>query len=199
MRLNIRTRIAIMLVVGLLVPALVVGGIQLRLALEHPVWSFITDSVDDAVNTFMRDATVAHVSIDVGIYNGATQKNFMSATRPQGRAKSGRILLRPLTSDNRQFGQLNIEFDQEHLEEQLWARARQMLVLIGSILFSSIALLMLAARYGLIRPLLRLSRQARALAQGEATTNPVPWTRECRALIWCEKCGTSRVSRKSRC
>ncbi|MBK6905788.1 MAG: PAS domain S-box protein [Rhodocyclaceae bacterium] len=199
MRLNIRTRIAIMLVVGLLVPALVVGGIQLRLeyerlaeqtaadqdlaadnlrlALEHPVWSFITDSVDDAVNTFMRDATVAHVSIDVGIYNGATQKNFMSATRPQGRAKSGRILLRPLTSDNRQFGQLTIEFDQEHLEEQLWARAHQMLVLIGSLLFSSIALLMLAARYGLIRPLLRLSRQAKALAQGEATTNPVPWTR----------------------
>jgi signal transduction histidine kinase/HAMP domain-containing protein/ActR/RegA family two-component response regulator len=185
--------IAMAAAVGLLVPALLIGGAWVGLretevarqeqqrtidtkldilasSLSVLLWNLDTAAADEVVRAVMQSPDVVRVAV----IESASVKPFAEMAAPERRIGSVKQLERPIRRGGRVIGKVVLEVDDHVVQAQL-ARQRWLFVATVSLqLLLSLAAMLLLMNVRLMRPLRRLARFAADLAQGRFTVQAPP-------------------------
>ncbi|MCK6422164.1 MAG: response regulator [Aquabacterium sp.] len=185
--------IAMAAAVGLLVPALLIGGawvgwretevarqeqqrtIDTKLdilasSLSVLLWNLDSDAADEVVRAVMQSPDVVRVSV----VESASVKPFAEMAAPERRFGTVMQIERPIRRGGRVIGKVVLEVDDHVVKSQL-ARQRWLFVATVSLqLMLSLAAMLLLMNARLMRPLRRLGRFAADLAQGRFTVQAPP-------------------------
>lgn len=182
---SLSTGIAIVMCVGLLLPALVGSMALTRLnqtrmeieqgaylddkvallanSLANPVWNYDTMASEAIVDTLFRDAQVVRVTIAV---TEPAPSIFLNAERPIRRMGQPRIARHDLLRGGKTTGHVEVEVD-DGLSKQRFEEDRRAysFILLGQFILA-FALILTALRYWVIKPLAQLTAVSNQLSSG---------------------------------
>ncbi|TDR82673.1 EAL domain-containing protein [Paludibacterium purpuratum] len=181
--LSLRTVFLIAVLLGVLIPAMLSGALTLNLqreaattdlstdqrrvldilalGMQEPLWNLSRQSGAPLIESVMDDPRVVSIRVT------DTQSNtvFLSALRSERRIGSVSVLQKPVIYRGEEIGQVTIEFDTEHLANQLKSDLQRMLgTLLAQIVFSML-LIMAILHSRFLRPIRELTHQATQLAE----------------------------------
>ncbi len=184
-RVSLRQAFVLVVVLGLLVPALFVAQINLRLrqasmveqlkhdqdqitdilarGMRQPLWDLSTVNGRPLLDSVMKDERVVSVSV----WSTISQEVFLQATAPARRLGAIQVVTSPISQGTRQIGRLTIEFDQTHLAARISNLQRDFVLLIAAQFALSVILILVVLDSRFLRPLRQLGIQAMHLSRRE--------------------------------
>lgn len=181
--LSLRTVFLIAVLLGVLIPASLIGtlnfGLQretinaeletdqkrlldiVALGMQEPLWNLSRQAGGPLVESVMDDPRVVSIRVT------DTQSNtvFLSALRSERRIGSVSIVKKPVIYRGEEIGQVMIEFDTEHLVNKLKSDLQHMTLILLAQLGLSILLIMAILHSRFLRPIRELTDQATQLAE----------------------------------
>ncbi|WP_269532698.1 EAL domain-containing protein [Chitinimonas sp. BJYL2] len=146
----------------------------LALGLRQPLWDLSINAGQPLVDTTLKDPRIVSVRVD-GSFPG---EPFIAKVRPERRTGSVTQLEQPVRYGDQIIGKVAIEFDDGELDRRLRSQAKEFVLLIGLELGVSLFLILLLLNSRFLNPLRRLTEQASALTDHDASFAPPEWTRD---------------------
>ncbi|BEV73662.1 hypothetical protein THUN1379_31440 [Paludibacterium sp. THUN1379] len=181
--LSLRTVFLIAVLLGVLIPATLMGALTLNLqretvtsdlssdqkrvldilalGMQEPLWNLSRQSGAPLIESVMDDQRVVSIRVT------DTQSNtvFLSALRSERRIGSVSILQKPVIYRGEEIGQVTIEFDTEHLANRLKSDLQRMVMTLLAQIVLSMLLIMAILHSRFLRPIRQLTDQATQLAE----------------------------------
>ncbi len=194
-RLSLRQAFLIAVVLGLLIPALLISFLSFNLqrdkmetqlavdqnrlleivalGMQEPLWNLSRQAGAPLVSSVMDDDRIISVRVS------DTQSNtiFLSALRSERRIGGVAFVQKPVVYRGEEIGQVNIEFDTEHLGIAQKNQLKDLLLIVAAQLLLSIVLIMSILNSRFLKPIRQLSEQATQLAALQLD-QPFLWGRQ---------------------
>lgn len=192
---SLSTGIAIVMCVGLLLPALVGRTALTRLnqermeheqhtylddkivllanSLANPVWNYNTTAAEAIVNASLLDPQVVRIAIETSEPEPGA---FLSAERPERRIGNSRVARHDLVLSGKTIGHVEVEVDDGLRRQKLAQDGRDyVFILLGQFVLA-FALILTALRYWVLRPLSKLTTLFNRIGSGDLD-HPITWDR----------------------
>lgn len=185
MKLSLRTAIIIAILCGLLLPAVLMGYVNLNqslksareaqhndqlrflevlvLGIREPLWNMAPDAGRPLIDSIMGDERVVRINV-----NDATLGNFLHANRPDRRIGQLRQLSRTVYKQGAMIGVVTLEMDDGLSTRSILRNQLFFLAALASQIIISLGLSILLIYRRVLRPLATLRRQAEKLTSEEA-------------------------------
>lgn len=192
--LSLRTVFSVAVMLGLLIPASLIGTItynlqrenltahqkkdQLRLldivalGMQEPLWNLNDQAGVPLVSSVMEDPSV----ISIQIIDKQSNRVFLSVVRNERRVGRVAFARKPIVYQGEEIGLVTMEFDTENLVATLQHQLKNLLLILSGQLILSILLIMGALHFRFLKPVRQLTEQATQLAELKLDS-PFYWDR----------------------
>lgn len=188
MKLSLRTAIIVAILCGLLLPAILMGYVNLNqslksvreaqhndqlrflevlvLGIREPLWNMAPDAGRPLIDSIMGDERVVRISV-----NDATLGSFLHANRPDRRIGQLRQLSRTIYKQGAMIGVVTLEMDDGLYTRNILRNQLFFLAALASQIAISLGLSLFLVYQRVLHPLTLLRKQAEKLTTDEVQSN----------------------------
>ncbi|WP_417069893.1 PAS domain S-box protein [Niveibacterium terrae] len=183
-RLTVRRAILVAVMLGLLLPALLVGAIGgriffaeslrersdealnqygevLALGLQEPLWSFNPVAANKLIEAVMRSPDVYKIEV-----RDATLGTFVASEKAERRTDRSYHTERTIVQDGRRLGTVRIEISDALVVQSVRSRLLTLAITLAAQILIGFVLITLVLERRLVRPLQRVGEESMRLAEG---------------------------------
>ncbi|MBI1889141.1 MAG: PAS domain S-box protein [Burkholderiales bacterium] len=208
---TIRRAIVLAVLTGLLIPALLIGGISwfkkydeevikrtedvlqenvelLVKGMQEPLRNRNQESGSSLLNVMLRNPDVIRIEV-----RDKAHKIFVSGNRPEKRIGYSAATQLPIIQDHESIGYVELEVSGARLKKAMLDSLVQYLLALVAQIVLSVVLIMILLEKRLVGPLRRLGAGAERLAQGLLHV-PFTWTHQDEIGLFSQRLETTRIS-----
>ena len=208
---SLRRAIVLAVVIGLLIPALVIGGVSwlqrynvdirtgtitllrqnaeiLSHGMQEPLWNVNQESAAALLDVMLRNEDVISVEVRDNVLG-----IFVAGEHPERRVGFTATTTQPVSYQGTLIGSVRLEVGSARLQKILAADMQHSFLALAAQVFLSVLLILVLLETRLVRPLQRLGSGAERLARGQLDV-PFNWVRLDEIGLFSQRLEKTRVS-----